>query len=240
MTASRSRAKRSPRLSDGRGSRWEAHRAARRKELIAAVVAVVRADGAAVSMDDIAVASGVAKPVYYRYFADKADLHLAVGRAVARSVVRQITEAMDREHSARAKLAASIDVYLRLIEADPEVYRFVVHSAPPSRDARRDPVEDFASIVGLHATQVVGDLLRQAGADAAAAEPWGFGLVGMVRAAADRWLEHPSMSREAMVDYLADLVVPGLAAAASEEPEGARRAPALHLLAESRRQAPSS
>ena len=197
---------------DGRRSRWDAHRVERRKELIAAAVEVVRAEGAGVGMDDIARHSGIAKPVYYRYFTDKAGLHLAIGVAAAKSVVRQVTNALDQEQTVRSKLAAGIDVYLRIIEADPEVYRFVVHAAPPSRVVDSDPVDDYATVVGLHATRTFGTLLRQSGSDAGAAEPWGFGVVGMIRSAADRWLEHPSMSRSALVGYLTDLVVPGLLA----------------------------
>ncbi len=215
------------RRADGRRARWAAHRTARRKELIAAVVAAVRAEGADLSMDDIAAASGIAKPVYYRYFADKADLHVAVGRAVAGSVVRQVTETLSSEGTARTKLVASIDAYVRLVESDPEVYRFVVRTAPPpSRVAASDPVEDFATVVGLHATQIVGNLRRAAGVDTGAAEVWGFGLVGMVRAAVDRWVDHPSMSRPALVDYLADLVLPGLLAAVPDEVSSAPLRPA--------------
>ena len=196
--------------SDGRQSRWDGHRAIRRKELIAAAAAVVRSAGAGVSMDDIAAISGIAKPVYYRYFADKADLHQAIGVAAAESVVRQVTDALDQEGTARVRLAAAIDAYLRSIETDPEMYRFVVHTAPPSRSPVTAPADDYATVVGQHVTRVIASLLRQAGAGAGAAEPWGFGLVGMVRAAADRWLDHPSMTRAQLVDYLTDLVEPGL------------------------------
>jgi AcrR family transcriptional regulator len=161
-------------------------------------------------MDDIAAISGIAKPIYYRYFADKADLHQAVGVAAAEAVVRQVTNAVDQEGTARMRLAAAIDAYLRSIETDPEMYRFVVHTTPPSRARVTAPAEDYATVVGQHVTRVMASLLRQAGADAGAAEPWGFGLVGMVRAAADRWLDHPSMTRAQLVDYLTDLVVPGL------------------------------
>jgi AcrR family transcriptional regulator len=190
----------------------------RRKELIAAAVEVVRAEGAGVGMDDIARCSGIAKPVYYRYFTDKAGLHLAIGVAAAKGVVRQVTDALDQEETVRAKLAAGIDVYLRLIEADPEVYRFVVHSAPTSRVTDSDPVDDYATVIGLHASRTFGNLLRQVGADAGAAEPWGFGVVGMIRSAGDRWLEHPSMTRPALVGYLTDLVVPGLLAVIPDTP----------------------
>jgi hypothetical protein len=72
-------------------------------------------------------------------------------------------------------------------------------------------LDDYATIVGLHATAVIGEILRESGQDSGAAELWGFGIVGLVRAAADRWLEQPTMSRAAVVDYLTELIWPGLA-----------------------------
>jgi AcrR family transcriptional regulator len=216
MTARRS----NPPRPDGRRDRWRAHREARREELIAAVIAAVATHGPAVGMDDIAAASGLAKPVFYRYFTDKADLFLAVGRSVAESVVAETTVAIDRETSPHAMLAAGIDAYLASIEANPALYRFVVAHralAPPGAAARAtaggDLLGDYASVVGLHAARVIGGFLRAAGRDAGAAETWGFAIVGSVRAAADRWLDQPTLSRSALAGYLTDLLWPGLAAA---------------------------
>ncbi|MCU1657870.1 MAG: regulatory protein TetR, partial [Pseudonocardiales bacterium] len=69
--------------SDGRSSRWTAHRAARREELIDAAVLAIGRHGASVGMDQIASVANTSKPVIYRYFADKNDLYRAVSlRAV--------------------------------------------------------------------------------------------------------------------------------------------------------------
>jgi AcrR family transcriptional regulator len=202
---------------DGRRDRWRAHREVRRGELIAAVIAAVAERGAAVGMDDIAAASGVAKPVFYRYFTDKSDLFLAVGRAVAESVVTQTMAAIDRAASPRAKLEAGIDAYVATIEANPELYRFVAAHRVTGRSAAGDLIGDYASVVGLHASRVIGDFMREAGMDSGVADPWGFGIVGLVRSATDRWLEQPTMSRAALVTYLTDLVWPGLASTTKGE-----------------------
>jgi AcrR family transcriptional regulator len=186
---------------DGRSERWRAHREVRRAELISAVLAVVSEHGSGVGMDDISRGSGIAKPVFYRYFADKADLFLAVGRTVAEEVVAETTAAIDAAGPPRAKLAAGIEAYLAHIEARPEVYRFA---------AQHRDFNDYATIVGRHATGVIGEFMRLAGMDSGPAELWGFGIVGMVRAAADRWLEQGTMNRAAVVRYLTDLVWPGL------------------------------
>jgi AcrR family transcriptional regulator len=195
---------------DGRSERWRAHRETRREELITSVVAVVSRQGHDVGMDDISKASGVAKPVFYRYFNDKSDLFLAVGRAVAEGVVADTTTAIDLATSPRAKLAAGIDAYLAKIESEPELYRFVVQHGGLGARSSEDLLGDYASIVGLHATRVIGEFMRQAGVDSGAAELWGFGIVGLVRSAADRWLDQPSMSRATVVGYLTDLIWPGL------------------------------
>jgi AcrR family transcriptional regulator len=195
---------------DGRRERWRAHREVRREELIAAVVDAVSVRGAGIGMDDVSAVSGIAKPVFYRYFTDKADLYRAVGRSIAEQVVTQITTVIDRETSPRRMLLAGIETWLQIVEDRPEIYRFVVHHSVLGSHAQGDPVLDYSSVVGRHLTRVIGDAMRSAGLDAGAAEPWGYGIVGMVRAATDRWLEEQSMSREALAGYLSDLVWPGL------------------------------
>jgi AcrR family transcriptional regulator len=178
-------------------------------------VAAVNELGAAVSIDEISSWSGTAKPVFYRYFQNRTELFLAVGRRIAASVVADTTAAIDREQSPRAMLSAGIDAYLAHIEANPELYRFVVlHDETGRSSEGRDLLGDYASVVGLHASRIIGDFMRQAGQNPGAAELWGFGIVGLVRSAADRWLEQRILSREAVVASLTDLIWPGLSRAA--------------------------
>ena len=174
------------------------------------MIAVVSEHGPDVGMDDIAAASGIAKPVFYRYFSDKSDLFLAVGHAVAESLVAQTTAAIDQAHSPRGKLEAGIDAYVGSIEANPGLYRFAAAAPTTGRSRGGDLLDGYANVMGLHASRVIGELTRQAGMDSGAAEPWGFGIVGLVRSATDRWLDNPTMSRAALVSYLTDLVWPGL------------------------------
>jgi AcrR family transcriptional regulator len=200
----------SPPQGDGRKERWRLHREARRAELIQHVIAAVEERGADIGMDDISAASGIAKPVFYRYFHDKADLFLAVGRAVAEDVVTEVMAAIDSQDKPRRKLQAGIETYVSKVEANPELHRFVsTHQA--SRSGQTDLLDDYASTVGAHASRVIGAILRAGGLDSGAADPWGFGIVGMVRAATDRWLVQQTMSREDLVAYLTDFTWAGMA-----------------------------
>ncbi len=198
---------------DGRRLRWQAHREERRKALIDATVRAVRRHGAGVGMDQIAAEAGTSKPVVYRYFTDKADLYLAVGQRVGQGLVDRIKAAIDGQPDGRSMLAAGVDAYLHMIEEEPELYRFVVHHTLLDRPVERDLVTDYSSMLGSYISRRLGDLMREVGLDSGAAEPWGFGLVGLVRSAGEWWLERQSMSRQALADYLTSLVWSGFAGA---------------------------
>jgi AcrR family transcriptional regulator len=207
---------------DGRSRRWDQHRVTRRAELIDAAISAIRRHGAAVGMDDIAAEAGTSKAGLYRYFADKEDLHVAVGSKIAADLVGDVSAALARERDPRRILAAAIDAFLSVIETDPEPYRFVVHRPLLDRPAARDPLADYTSVVATHASEVIAERLRGAGLDPAPAEVWGHALVGYVRAGGDWWLEHPTMSRRALVDHLTTLVWSGLGGIDASPASGSR------------------
>jgi AcrR family transcriptional regulator len=210
-----SRAQRPDGSADGRRLRWQAHRDVRRDELIAAAIAAVRRHGANVGMEQIAAQAGTSKAVVYRYFTDKADLYLAVGGRIAGILTDTITRAMEDQGEPRAVLQAGVEAYLTLIEAEPELYRFVVRRPLLDRPVTlgQDPVADYMNVLGARISRVLGDVLRDVGLDSGAAEPWGYGMVGMVHSAGDWWLERQSMSRSALAEYLTSLIWGGLAGA---------------------------
>src|SRR5947208_14982829 len=124
---------------DRRDSRWDAHRAQRRAELVDATLAAVGKHGAGVGMEEIAAEAGTSKTVVYRHFADRAELHVAVCNRVAAQLLPKLRSAIESTAQPRQMVAAAIETYLAFLEADPELYRFVVH--PPGMDrAGPDPV----------------------------------------------------------------------------------------------------
>ncbi|GID93238.1 TetR family transcriptional regulator [Amorphoplanes digitatis] len=195
---------------DGRSRRWADHRERRRVELIEAVMEAIRELGPESGIDAVAAHAGVSKPVLYRYFTDRSGLWLAVGRRAARSVVEAIAPAVSAVREERAVVAAAIDAYLTFIEADPHVYRFVVHQRGIARDA--DVVADAMGTVASGLARILGDRLRALGLDSGPALPWAFGLVGYVQTAGDWWLrEQQPISRTALAEYLTTFLWDGIA-----------------------------
>jgi AcrR family transcriptional regulator len=194
----------------GRRERWQAHRAARRVELVDAAMAAIRAHGAGVGMDDIAAQAGISKPILYRHFADRADLWLAIGQRVTDELLSAVASELTVERPPRETIATAIDTYLAIIEQDTEIYRFLVRGAFADRGLSSDLVHAHMALMASEVARVMGDRLRQAGVDPGGAEPWAHGIVGMVQAAADWWIDRRSMSRPALVAYLTAIISAGV------------------------------
>ena len=191
----------------------DARRAARREELLAGAIRVIRRDGPLASMDAIAAEAGVTKPIVYRHFGDRDGLTQAVAAQFAGELFEELRGALAADADPEAVLRTTIDAYLAFIERDPQIYRFVVQSPPPP-GSEGLTLTGFVRQVGQEVSMVLGERLRQVGGDSGAAEPWAFGLVGMVHSAGDWWLERRSMPRARLVDYLTALVWTGMSASA--------------------------
>ncbi|SFP11903.1 transcriptional regulator, TetR family [Geodermatophilus dictyosporus] len=196
---------------DRRSSRWDEHRRARREQIVDATVAAVGRCGAGVGMEEIAAEAGTSKTVVYRHFADRSELYVAVCARVAGQLTGRLRAATRGTGHPREVLTAAVETYLAFIEADPELYRFVVAHPFLDRPVDADPVSTLSDLVGDQAATLVAAALRQAGRDPAAAAPWGHGVVGMVRSAADWWLraDRP-MPRADLATHLTDLAWAGL------------------------------
>src|SRR3954453_6610822 len=127
-------------IRDRRDSRWDEHRAQRRRELVDATLAAVGKHGAGVGMDEIAAEAGTSKTAVYRHFADRTELHLAVCNRVASQLLPKLRAAIESSGRPRDMVAAAIETYLAFLEADPELYRFVVHPQGLDRPAGHDPI----------------------------------------------------------------------------------------------------
>ncbi|WP_375484598.1 TetR/AcrR family transcriptional regulator [uncultured Jatrophihabitans sp.] len=197
---------------DGRSSRWDDHRAARREQLIDAAVVAIKEFGTDAGMDQIAAAARTSKPVIYRYFADKNELYRALGERVIGVIARALQRVQD-EAEPQVLVAASIDAYLQLLADNPELFQFVtshrsLHEARPGEPT----AFEFARPVAEVLTTSLGRRLAEVGLDPRGARPWGEAIVGFIEAASLWWIEHPDvMTRDELRDYLSALLWGGVA-----------------------------
>ncbi len=214
---------------DRRDSRWDEHRRTRREELVQATLRAVGRHGPGVGMEEIAAEAGTSKTVVYRHFADRTELHAAVCARVAERLLSELGSAMGTGGSPRSVIARAIETYLAFCEADPDVYRFVVDTPEgQNRAFGPSPVDSLSGLVADQAAAVLTGALTTAGRDPDVARPWGHGLVGLVRAAADWWLqaERP-MLRTELAAALTDLAWSGLAGVVTSATPSAPASPRI-------------
>jgi AcrR family transcriptional regulator len=195
-----------------RDARRDHRREARRAQLLDDAIAAIRELGQTATMEQLARRGGVTKPILYRHFGDRSGLIAAIAVRYTDQLFASVAEALAAgAEDPRTRISHTIDAYLRFIEADPEVYRFLERQAGAAGVHQDTTV---ATNVARQVALVMGEELRAADLDSGPAVPWAFGIVGMVRYAGDWWLEDGTMTRERLVGYLTDLVWSGAQSAA--------------------------
>jgi AcrR family transcriptional regulator len=192
--------------------RSAAERAARRSELLDAAHGVITTAGPEASMRAIAAAAGITKPVLYRYFGDKGGLYRALADRYLSTLVGAVRQALTGPVDTRGRARATIDAYLRFIESQPGVYRFLAHRAPVEQPDTHTAVSETIRRLGDEIGEALAAELDLEGRPAGVAVALGHGIVGMVQAAGDWWLEQATMSRDELTDSLTTLLLGGLGA----------------------------
>lgn len=196
---------------DGRTTRWDDHRATRRTEFVQAAVRAIDALGPDASVADIAAEAGVSKPVLYRYFSDKAELHAAVGAWGSELVLDRVLTALLEPAPARERITAGVEAYLSTIAEHPQAFLLLTR-----QHAGGDPLAAGKDLIASKLSRLLGDTLRHLGGDTGAAEPWAQAVVGLGSSVGQWWLERRTLSRAAAAGYLGEFVWHALSGAAAE------------------------
>ena len=192
-----------------RHERVRERRANRRGELLTAAMEVIRRDGADATMEEMASAGGISKPILYRHFTDRDGLVAAITDHSLGVLWRLLDERLDQvTGNWRDTVQATIDAFFEYVEQEPELYRFVI-----DHDARQGSpaTHAFSEKVAAHVAGVIAGALDEAGLDTAPATVWGRAIVGMVQSTGDWWVvKGRDISRAEVVASLTDLAWAGV------------------------------
>lgn len=185
--------------------------AARRAELLDAADRVIRELGPDASMTAIAAEAGITKPILYRHFGDKAGLYRALAERYATPVFTELTQALSTITDRQERMRTTVDTYLRFIEADPQLYRFLMHRALREQPGVASSIAAFTSVVAAGIAEIITREIGLTEEQKRSARAWAHGIVGVVQLTGDWWLESREMSRQELVDHIAALLWNGLA-----------------------------
>jgi AcrR family transcriptional regulator len=146
----------------------------------------------AASMDEIARACGLTKPMLYAYFHSKEGLYLATVDRAGRYLVAQIEELLD-EADPLARLRRGAEILLRFIDRDRHGWAVLFAEGLGDAPVARHVAMYRAQIVRTAAITLAGGNDSRA---VRAAEPYAVGMLGSGEALARWWLGQPGLDLE--------------------------------------------
>lgn len=156
-----------------------------------------------VSMDELADAAGVTKPVLYQHFRSKQALYLAVVTEAAAELEAQVREALAGTEDNRARIEGAIGAYVAYV-GDPR--SALLFGTGPNDSADRVVSATMATVNHRVAELIAAD----AGLDEASALLLSSALRGLATEGV-RWsIEHPGLGREEVTRLLARLAWRGI------------------------------
>lgn len=194
---------------NGRANHRDAQRESRRNGLLEAAIHEIRTTGPGATMEQLAKAGGVTKPILYRHFGDRDGLIDAIAQRFSLDLIASVTAPMQTESYPKELLDATIGAYVGFLERDPYLYGFLVQQSS-TRSQHRTPISSLVDTVARQLALVVEEQLRNAGRDTGPSVPWAYSIVGLVHAATNWWLRDGSMDRDRFIGYVTDLLWDGL------------------------------
>lgn len=186
-----------------------ARRSQRREELIDCAIEAIRRRGPTATMEQLAAVAGVTKPIIYRHFVDRDGLIDAIAERFSRALMQALGPPLHAPEDPRTVVDRTVDAYVRFIEADPDLYRFLIQQPNP-RGEHRTPIGPLIDLIAPQVAAVLRARMAEAGHGEAAILLWAYGIVGLVHQATLWWLRDGTMPRPAFTAHLTDLLWGGL------------------------------
>ena len=157
------------------------------------------------SMEALADAAGVSKPVLYQHFPSKRDLYLALVADAVEEMEGRVRGALEGTTENKARIAGAVGAYFDFVED--ARFRLLFTTADLADESVRRAVDAaFDRVAG----RVAGLIAEDAGLEESAALLLAAALRGLAAEGARWWLERGDMTKDEAVAHLTRLAWRGL------------------------------
>lgn len=189
---------------------------ARREQLLDVAEQLFVEQGfAATTMEDIARAAGVTRPIPYNHFESKEGVYVACVRRAREQYDAELMPKIDPTTHPRDQLAAGADAFFEMLERDQGRWLLLFGSNAVLPGTHSDELADlrFGTIAAIEA------LLRNAGPKAPAARvaAAAHAVSGVGERLGHWWLREPSMTRSELVAHFTEILWDGISPYAEVE-----------------------
>lgn len=188
---------------DGRDARWDDHRAARRRHVLDAALAVIEASppGAEINVQQIADEAGLVRTVVYRYFEGRADLQRAVQGHIIAMMTASIYDGLNLDGSIEDIIDRSVGGFVGWVADHPKLYVSADREIGDGQESQivvvLQEIADRITAIIVFAAEKLGPTLDAD--DRAALDVVVFGIIGQVRGTVGYWVRRAERKPEPRV-----------------------------------------
>lgn len=167
------------------------------------------------SIEQLARAAGISRPIVYEHFGSKDGIYLACLRRARAELDEAIARGVEGVEDLEARLRAGMDAAFEFIEADPARWSVLFNGV-----ALTGPVAEEALQMRFATVGAIADLLHQAqpAAPRRQVEAFAHALSGAAEQLERWWRRTPDMTRDEVVSHLHSLAWQGLRQLVEDEP----------------------
>jgi AcrR family transcriptional regulator len=189
-------------------------RAEREAQMLATAHALFAERGyAAVTMDEVAAAVGVTKPLLYTYFGNKDRLYLACMRPAGDALLEAVVAAIEATSTPVDALRSGIHAFFAFIDADRSAWRVLFdETLPAGGEVARGVLDYRERLEGLVTAALLAQLPPGRGGRRARSEvaALSVALLGAAEALGRWWLRTGQLSADRTAELLIRTIEPGL------------------------------
>ena len=169
---------------------------------------------AAVTMDEIAAAVGVTKPLLYNYFGNKERLYIACMQRAGDALTETVASAVAATSSPGDALGAGVHAFFAFLDSDRAAWAVLFDETLPNHGEIADRVGEYRGRILEFVSGSMVALVPERSRKGARIEieALSSALLGSAEALARWWLRTESLSADAAAELLIATIEPGLRA----------------------------
>jgi len=163
-----------------------------------------------VTMDEVAAAVGVTKPLLYNYFGNKERLYLACMEPAGEALVASVVGAVEQTSTPAEALRSGIHAFFDFVDEDRSSWRVLFDETLPAEGGIAKRVGEYRTRIAELVAEAL--LAQPAPSSRVEVEAMSVALLGAAEALIRWWLRSEALTAGATAELLIRTVEPGLAA----------------------------
>lgn len=160
------------------------------------------------TMDDVALAAGITKPILYQHFESKKALYLALIDEATLEITKAIWDATEDQSDALTMAASGMRAYFAYVKAHPDSFRILFSDAQADPEIM-DRIDSTRSVIAEKVAQLIENSIFANWPDKQQIQIVATGIVGLAEMVAKEWIATGKASPDFAARALGTLVASG-------------------------------